>query len=1119
LRRLSDANRKVSGVNGGLILQQFRRIVTGAGFLLFLLFCGEALAQTSNGTIAGTVVDATGAGVPQATVTAHGIRTGVERKTKTNGVGGFRLESVLLDTYTVTVEAPGFSQRRITDVLVHASIVTAVNPVLVAGKVTETVQVEAASELLQTETGEISATVGNDAIENLPIDSLSPYELAVTLPGVSAPPSAFIGAGFPNGFQFSVNGARPRANNFLIEGQDNNDLGLHGPAIPGENLEAYQDVIFLLNAYQAEFGHGGGSVSNLILRSGTNQFHGAVYERLENSSLDALDKGDLLNGSTQKSKYRENIAGFSVGGPVLKEKLFFFVSYQFDHYRSTANLNTLILPTSAGVSTLQALPANPRIAEYLQAIGSLRGQLNTVQTTNIALGTAPGSTVDRGNMQVGPYRRNLNNATDSSELDIKSDYILSSQDRLQVHYVRAPSLEPYNTTAALLPGFDTETEGTSYNAGIVETHIFTTNLLNEFRFSYGRIGDVFDLRPETYANPLGTAPTTTVAGVTGYGAPSGYPQSRVHNTYQIQDSVSWIKGKHSIKVGFDLPIIQVRDQIPFNIYGSLTYSSSVVSVPASGGTPSHLVNYSAFGNYIDDYGGQSPAGGAVNQNFGNSITRPMFYFQNYFAQDTWKVSPDLSLDFGLRYEYPGAAFNNVKYLGVTPDTVSNFSAAVPQQPDTKDWSPRFGFAYTPAFLGDKKTVLRGGFGIFYDGLFTDIQDTLLAFAPNAATPSLASNLSTARPRGLASISTLLPTLSHTASAGDPAYYITPHMLSPESLQWNVNVERELPGGFTAQVGYVGTRGEHLYATTEFNPYVNGTTNRLFNTRGRVIRADNTGDSNYHALQAGAVRKYRNGFQFRAAYTYSRAEDDTSEIFSTGGYSTFPIVQYPSARKTTDYGLSAFDHRQRLVLSYVYELPKWGTAPRVLGEVVNGWQVSGITQFQSGSPGNVEIGFDWNADGIANDRPEIANANAPVATYAVHGDDPNLFGLGPGTYCDGAYAANTSDNCHPVAAGSFHWLLPYYGTVGNPVGRNSFLTRGFNQWDFSAQKSFKTWKEQSFDVRAEMFDIFNHGNTGVPNLNLGTGIPAGVPPSSAAFGNYPITVTGHRSIRFYFRYAF
>jgi Carboxypeptidase regulatory-like domain len=1085
--------------------------------LLFLLMCREGLAQTSNGTIAGTVVDATGAGVPQAVVTAHGVRTGFERKTKANGSGGFRLESMLLDTYTVTAEAPGFSQRRITNVLVNASIVTAVNPVLVAGSVNETVQVEAASELLQTETGEISATLGTEAVENLPIRTLSPYELAVTLPGVSVPPTNFLNPGFPNGFQFSVNGGRPRANNYLIEGQDNNDLGLHGQAIPGENLEAYHDVTFLLNAYQAEFGHGGASVSNLILKSGTNQFHGGIYYRLENSSLDAMDKGDLLNGSTQKSKYRENLAGFSVGGPALKDKLFFFVSYQFDHYRSTANLNMLTLPTAAGVATLQALPANPRIAEYLQAIGGLRGQSNAVQTANIPLGIAPGTTVDRGNMQVGPFRRNLNNANDSSELDIKSDYVIRAQDRLQIHYIRAPSLAPYNTASALLPGFDTEIEGVGHNAGIVETHIFAPNLLNEFRISFGRIGDTFDLRPDTVANPLGTAPTTTPGELTGYGAPSGYPQSRFHNTYQIQNSLSWMRGRHSVKVGFDLQIVQVRDQIPFNIFGSLNYQSSLTAVPASGGNPARTVNYSGFANYIDDFGG---ANGLVSQNFGNPITRPMFYFQNYYVQDTWKISPEFSLDFGLRYEYSGTPFNNIPYLGVTPATVSDFGAKVPQQADKNDWGPRFGFAYIPGFLGDKKTVLRGGFGIFYDGLFTDIQDTLLAFAPNTATPSVTSNATIITPRGQSGFSGLFPGLSRTASAFDSAYYITPHLLSPETLQWNLNVERELPGGFTGQVGYVGTRGEHLYASTEFNPYLNNFVSpaRLFNSRGRVIRADNTADSVYHALQVGVVRKYRHGFQFRASYTYSRAEDDSSEIFTTGTYSTFATVQFPAPRKATEWGLSAFDRRNRLALSYVYELPKWETAPRVVGAIVNGWQVSGVTQFQSGSPGNVEIGYDWNGDGLANERPQLANAKAPVAAYAVHGDDPILFGGAPGTYCDGAYALTTNDPCHPVAAGSFHWLLPFFTTTGNQIGRNSFLTGGFSQWDISPQKSFKTWKEQSLDFRAEMFNVFNHGNTGVPNLNLMTGVP--VPGAgTVTFGNNALTVTGHRSIRIFVKYVF
>ncbi len=211
-----------------------------------------------------------------------------------------------------------------------------------------------------------------------------------------------------------------------------------------------------------------------------------------------------------------------------------------------------------------------------------------------------------------------------------------------------------------------------------------------------------------------------------------------------------------------------------------------------------------------------------------------------------------------------------------------------------------------------------------------------------------------------------------------------------------------------------------------------------------------------------------------------------------------------------------------MLSYVYEIPKWNQAPRIVDEVLNGWQISGVSQFQTGNPANVEIGYDWNGDGIGNDRPEVANPNAPLASFAARGDDPNWWNnpTGPGIYCDGPYSWYTTDDCHPVALNSVHWLLPYFGTRGNPIGRNSVILRGFNQWDFSAQKSFRTWREQSFDFRAEMFDVFNHGNTGTPNLNLFTGFADPTKSDTQTiFNDYAPTVTGHRSIRMYLRYAF
>jgi hypothetical protein len=636
--------------------------------------------------------------------------------------------------------------------------------------------------------------------------------------------------------------------------------------------------------------------------------------------------------------------------------------------------------------------------------------------------------------------------------------------------------------------------------------------MNEFRLSYGRIGFTFGLAAATLANPLAQGPAinigTPASQVTGFGSRTGYPQGRFHNTYQIQDTVSWSHDKHSIRAGFDLPVIQVRDLLATNSLGTLNY--------AGVGT-----KYSALADYVDDFAG---SGGSITQVFGNPIARPVFYYQNYFVQDNWNITANLHLELGLRYEYSGTPFNNVPFPAVTADSVSNFTAAVSEQADTADWGPRFGFAYTPAFLGEKKTVIRGGFGIFYDGLFTQFEDNMMASAPNAAAPDKTSTASASQPRGTAALSSLFSTLNQRPAATDFAEYITPQMASPRMLQWNLNLERELPGLFTAQIGYVGTRGEHLFATTEFNPYVNDTTGsyaRIFNTRGRIVREDNTGDSIYHALQTSLVRKYRNGLLFRAAYTFSRAEDDTSEIFSEGLYSTFATAQFPSARKTTDYGLSAFDHRQRLVFSYVYAIPKWSEVPRSVSEVVNGWQLSGVTQFQSGSPANVVIGYDWNGDGILNDRPEVGNPKAPLASFAIKGDDPiQGFGLTAGTYCDGPSWLYTSNPCVQVPLNSVHWVLPYFGTRGNPVGRNNVILRGFEQWDFSAQKSFKTCKEQSFDFRAEMFDVFNHGDTGTPNLEIWNGFADPTNPSTGtSFGNYTTTVSGHRSIRMLLRYSF
>ncbi len=332
-----------------------------------------ANAQTSNGTVIGAITDGTGGAIVGATVTITSADNGAVRSTTTNQDGTYRIESVLAGVYSISAAAPGFETTVNKGQQVPSSTIVTVSLVLKVGQASDKVEVTADNAVLNTDNGQLSGTIGELEISSLPIASLNPYELALTLPGVINTQAG----GLSNGVDFNVGGGRPRANNFLIEGQDNNDAGIQGQGLQPGNDEAVKEVTIIENAYTAEYGHGAGSVSNLIYKSGTNQFHGAVYERLQNSSLDAIDHNDAYFGVTTKAKYRENMPGFRIGGPVLKNKVFGFASYQWDINRSTANLDTLTLPTASGLAVLQQYTSNPRIANLIKAFGGLVGVLPT----------------------------------------------------------------------------------------------------------------------------------------------------------------------------------------------------------------------------------------------------------------------------------------------------------------------------------------------------------------------------------------------------------------------------------------------------------------------------------------------------------------------------------------------------------------------------------------------------------------------------------------------------------------------------------------------------------------------------------------------------------------------
>ena len=425
---------------------------TLSAILMLFVAIGIARAQTSNGTVIGAVTDSTGSAIVGAVVTITSVDNGAVRSTTTNQEGTYRIESVLAGIYNVSASATGFETTVNKGLEVPSSSIVTSSMVLKIGSTADHVEVSADNAVLNTDNGQVSGTIGELEISSLPIASLNPYELALTLPGVM---NTMVG-GFSNGVDFNVGGGRPRANNFLIEGQDNNDAGIQGQGLQPGNDEAIKEVTIIENAYTAEYGHGAGSVSNLIYKSGTNDWHGAVYERLQNSSLDTVDINEKFNGITSNNKYRENQPGFRIGGPIKKNKIFGFASYQWDYFRSTANLSPLTIPTAAGFATLANYSGIPRVANLVKAYGGLQGTNGGTKITPpaIPLGPDPLTGVDRGIVEMGTVERNLGADDNAPEIDLKGDYIASEKDTLTLRFVRTRFTAPYDVFnfTSQLPG-------------------------------------------------------------------------------------------------------------------------------------------------------------------------------------------------------------------------------------------------------------------------------------------------------------------------------------------------------------------------------------------------------------------------------------------------------------------------------------------------------------------------------------------------------------------------------------------------------------------------------------------------------------------------------------------
>lgn len=1068
-------------------------ILRGFAFFAVVVFlaAGVSFAQTSNGTIAGTIADKTGGAVPSATVTASSSELGTKRSTTTDGVGTYRIESLPPGKYMVVVTAQGFSELRVANVDVRGSFTTTVNGVLEVAAVAATVTVEASGQELQTQSGELSHNISRTEINNLPFFSLNPISLVLTEPGVQSVASR---DSLTNGIGFSVNGTRPRANNFLIDGQDNNDNSINGQAFQQINAEAIAEVTVLTNSYSAEFGRGGGSVTNVISKGGSNDWHGAAWELNRNSALAAIDASvGSVGGVTSNPVDNENTFGFSIGGPVKKNKLFFFGTSQWDRERSNsgASVGPIRIPTAAGVATIQSLITAGRVnannANFLiNALGGLRGDPAQLPA-NIALGNDSAG-VDRGSVQTGfTIRGDTSIVSNDRQWQFKVDWAATQNDAFTARYLRDDSVLtpdffnfPFN-----LPTGDTQQGGPSQNFGAAWVHTFSARAVNEFRFSFAQIDFSFSRTPATAASVYGTGPAVALAG-SGFptlGAPTGIDQGRGHKTYQFQEALSYTVGSHAFKFGGDVALLQVRDSIPFNDRGTITVNRTRdPSAPAT-------TLYTSLANFLDNFTGAS---GNVARNFGNPVTQPFMPTYAPYIQDTWRLRPNFTVDLGLRYEYWGAIENILQFPAIDlssgiglPGVTFPGSWRAQQKGDKNNFAPRIGLAYTPRFwsriFGQGKTIIRAGYGIFYDGLFTNILDNTAGAVPNVngfnftaasrATGCVPSPCAAGTSRGSSDFFGINSSTAPSLSPFGTGSTLDANLRNPLTHQWNLDLQRELPGNFVVTAAYVGTRGIRLYVNQEFNP---GIINGNF---GFVDPRTNGGDSSYHSAQLKVEHRLSKGFFLRGSYTFSRLIDDSSEVFVTSGRSSF--AQDPFCQRC-DRGLSVFHRKHRAAFAYVWELPyvhsKDNAGVAILRAITEGWSSSGTITFQTGAPQNVNSSVDTDGDfRSTNDRPNLADPTK------------NPWDIN-------------------------RYVIPASG-LGN-VGRNTLLAAGRQDWNLTVQRAFKMpmkhLEQQQLMFRAEFFNAFNHPNLGIPTARMDR---------PADFGNFAETAFGGRQIRLLLKYSF
>ena len=1039
------------------------RLRLSAFALMGLLLCVTGtglLAQVTTATISGTVSDSSGASVPDAMVQVKNTGTGITQSTNTDGQGRFTVPSLIVGQYQVTAAKAGFQtvvRDRITLTVGGSAVVDFSMPV---GQSQQTVTVEGQVSQVETTSSAVSNLVESKQIVDLPLNGRNFQQLILLSPGVNVAQTATTSF-YGKGDTYSIAGGRPEGQAYLLDGTDIVNFFGHGSGAgslgTSLGIDAIAEFQTLTNTYSAQFG-GSGAVVNAVSKSGTNAFHGTGFEFLRNSALDARDFFTTLSHSPPP--FRRNQFGGAIGGPIQKDKLFFFFNYE-GLRQSLGVENKVTVPNAAAH---QGYITNPDgSTTFIGFKTPLQQQIMNLYPT-AGLTPIPG----------GSFANAFSDGTqigDENYLLGRVDYNLNAKDTIFARYVLDKSTFNNPFPASTISSWnDSEPTRNQYLTAEFR-HIVSPTVINVTRGSYVRTENSATTLGETpalqfYPHQGGEDGTVSVTGLTLLGPSTLAPYSLIQNKFGLSDDIYMTRGAHNIKFGLGMQRIQTFENQPFSASGAFSFASLTTFMQ---GIPNR-------------YGGAYPIG--VPNPFSNNLNPDAYrafretMIMPYFNDD-WKVTTKLTLNLGLRYDFdtnPKSAINNLLVIPNPPFnsiggglSTTNYLQQEPNvwrhNPSLNNWGPRVGFAYD--LFKDHKTSIRGGFGdthnviaprTYTSGYVTGAPFPSVIITPNAQTPVIAF------PNPFAGSFTQPP-----YSNGQAVDYN--NTKTPALYQWNLNVEHELPGSWLLTVGYVGSHGSHLFTGSDENPpivttdangvlhfgTVNssgvGISNPRWNPALGVINALQTnGRSSYNSLQTNAVHRFSHNFQAQVAYTWAHSIDDgsASSGLETGGGGRSNPYNFAS-----DIGNSTFDIEHTLRVNGVYTLPFKGN------KFVEGWQISGIMTATSGPPIIVATGIDQALTGQAgNQRPNIT----------------------PGFNVSSMQVGTVNEWYNPLG-----YTLQPIGTEGN-AGRDILRGPGVFNMDASLLKDTRIPKiSEQFVVqfRAEFFNFLNHENFGIPNLSLFT----------------------------------